>query len=189
MANDQYLAMVSKRFGRIKGEATSKGMEDQIDVVDFKFVVDSPSRSDAGTEEGSTSHSAAGPATFGAAKFSILVNTATPRLFDAIVNNDVITTATLSCRKSGGGNSGALQIYYQIRFSTARVTHFELTTTTGGAPTLEIQLDYEKVEMVYLQQKNDGTLETTGIKASWNLSDNAVPDNGLPDPKGWGNSK
>src|SRR5437763_14068669 len=94
MPSDMYLEIVTKKGGKIKGESKSAACPDQIEVTKFEIGVSSPSDGEG---------QATGRVSFDHAKFDFPTSIASTPLFHTLCTNDVIKTATLTVRKSGGG--------------------------------------------------------------------------------------
>src|SRR4051812_3746266 len=147
MPSDMYLEIVTKKGGKIKGESKSAACPEQIEITKFEIGVNSPSDGEG---------QATGRVSFEQTKFEFPSSIASTPLFHTLCTNDVIKTATLTVRKSGGG-TGAEATFLQWRFNDARLVSFKMSAT-NDLPGDAIEISYSGVEIMYKRQKHDGTL-------------------------------
>ena len=82
----------------------------------------------------------------------------------------MIKTATLTCRKAGP--TGAVATYLQWRFNDARLVSFQMKGEDEFTKDT-IRIAYSGVEILYRQQKQDGSLASPLISA-YSAADNAM---------------
>ena len=165
MATDFFLEIITKKGGKIKGEALSQACTEQIEVKRFTIGLDSPTDYDSGQ--------ATGRVHLEHAEFEFPTSTATTVLVKTLCSNDVITVATLSCRKTGAHGKEA--IYLQWRFNSARLVSFKMAG--DNEVTLDtIKIAYSGIEVSYRQQKQDGTLSPTPLTAAYDADENRLVD-------------
>lgn len=98
--------------------------------------------------------------------FIMPVNKASGKLLLACANGEHFTTATLICRKAGGGQ----QEYLKILLTSVYVSSFH----TGGGddaaivPVDEFSLNFQQIEHDYREQKADGSL-TGATSVTYNV--------------------
>ncbi len=108
------------------------------------------------------------------------VSKASPKLMLACATGQHIPSATLTCRKAGGGQ----QEFYKITLNDVLVSSYKTssdspsgagnTTEDGyalGIPVDHVGLNFGKIQVEYRPQKADGSLDNP-IKAGWNLKSN-----------------
>jgi type VI secretion system Hcp family effector len=158
---DMYLEIITKKGGKIKGEAIDAVCGGQIDVDRFEVEIKSPSDYD----QGST-----GRVTLERAKFDLTTSIASTPLFQTLCTNDVIKSATLSVRKGGGTGKDA--IYLQLRFNNARLVSYKISAEDEWADDT-IELAYSGIEILYRQQTADGSLAAP-MTASYDSATNTM---------------
>jgi type VI secretion system secreted protein Hcp len=161
MAQDFFLEIVAKKGGKVKGESQSQACPDQIDVDTFEIGLRSPTDFDAG---------AAGRVQLEEAEFEFPSSIASTPLFTTLCTNDMIKTATLTCRKTGAAGKDAT--YLQWRFSDARLVSYKMKGTDEITKDT-IRIAYTGVEISYRQQKQDGSLAAALI-AAYDADTNAM---------------
>jgi type VI secretion system secreted protein Hcp len=146
--SDMFLKATGQRTGEIAGESNDKRFTGQIDIVDWSW--------------GMTSPTAIGGARTGRVQLAPLklvkrVDKASTALMSVMKTNELLTTAKLSVRKSGGS---APLPYLVMTLSQARITSYSVQSDVGsdGAPTLteHIELSYRQVEVEYTVQSETG---------------------------------
>jgi type VI secretion system secreted protein Hcp len=162
MAADFFLEIITKKGGKIKGEALSDACPEQIHVTKFTIGLASPTDYDGG---------AAGRVHLDHAEFEFPSSTATTPLFSTLCTNDGIKSATLTCRKAGAKGKDAN--YLQWRFTGARLVSFKMQSENEGTVD-SITIAYTAVEVSYRQQKPDGSLATNPLVAAYDADANAM---------------
>jgi len=141
---DMFLHVQTKRAGKIKGEVTTAGHVDDIDVRSWTWGVA------ASTAIGST-------AATGRRQYKHLVivkgiDSASTGLLSALTTNDEVKEAKLTLRKAGGD---ALD-YYIMTLAGARVVTVDLDVDENGAPTETVGLAFTKIDVEYKRQQGSG---------------------------------
>jgi len=86
--------------------------------------------------------------------FVMLINKASPKLFEACATGKHIASGQLTCRKSGDG----AQEFFKVKFTDVLVSSYH-TSGSGILPTDQISLNFAKIELEYSEQGNDGKLK------------------------------
>ena len=161
----------------IDGESQDSKHKNEIELSTFRWSEKQP---------GTFQRSSVGGATGGKVQMNNVVVTlptckASPKLLLACAKGDHIKSATLTCRKAGGGQ----QEFYKLTFSDVLVSHYETGSTDGdgllregepdgyhdGSPHDRVELSFGKIEAEYRAQKADGALDNP-VKAGYNLLTN-----------------
>ena len=173
MACDYFL-----KIDGIDGESQDDAHTNEIEIASFRWSEKQP-----GTfqRNGSGGHTG-GKVQMGNFVFTMPTCKASPKLFLACAKGDHIPTATLTCRKAGGGQ----QEFFKITLSEVLVSHYETASTDGdgssdndgttlgfhdGSPLDRVELAFGKIECEYRPQKSDGSLDNP-VKAGYNLVNN-----------------
>ena len=147
MASDFFLEIVTKKGGKIKGESSPQSAcPEQIPVWKFVIGLTSPTDFDG---------QATGRVQLEHAEFEFLSSISSTPLFQTLCTNDVIKSATLTCRKAGG--TGKEMTFIQWRFNDARLVSYKMTAD-DDEPVDSITIAYASVEISYKQQKQDGSM-------------------------------
>jgi type VI secretion system secreted protein Hcp len=101
--------------------------------------------------------------------FVCKVSKASPKLMAACASGDHMATALVTVRKAGG----AKQEYFKYVFSEVMVSAYHNNVSAHGdiVPMDHVSLSFAKVEMVYQEQKKDGTLGPP-VKSGWDRKQN-----------------
>ncbi len=166
MAADFFLEIVTKKGGKIKGESLSAACTGQIEVDKFSIGLTSPTPSDPDGQ-----HPGAVQVNLEEAEFEFETSIASTPLFQTLCTNDVIKEATLTCRRSGAGQ-GTDATFLQWRFHDARLVSFKMAGQ-GDDTNDTIRLAYAGIEILYRQQKADGTL-SANMMAAYDAGENAM---------------
>jgi len=144
-------ASVFARIGTIKGESHDARHRDEIDVLSWSWGITHPD---------ATPHAAAGG---GAGKahvqnlsFTHHLDKASPLLMAACATGKHIPDARITARKAGEGQVE----YLVITLSDVLVTSVATSgAAEGDSPFESITLAFAKVDLEYLPQKPDGSLD------------------------------
>lgn len=155
---DSFLSVQTKRAGKIKGEGSTAGHADDIEVRSWHWGVS------AATAIGST-------AATGRRQYQHLVivkglDCSSTGLLSALATNDAVKEAKLTLRKAGGG---ALD-YYRMTISEARVIAIDLAVDEAGHPTETVTFAYTKIDIEYKRQQSSGL-----VGGSTSFTDEVVP--------------
>jgi len=157
-ASDVFLHVQTKRAGKIKGEVSTAGHADDIQVFSWNWGVH------AGSAIGSTA------ATARRAYKHLVVNkridSASTGLLSALATNDEVKEATLAMRKAGGE---ALD-YYRMTLKDARVVGVDVEVGTDGRPYEKVVFAFGKIDIEY---KRQGSAGISG--GSFSFTDEVIP--------------
>ena len=145
-APDIFLHVQTKRAGKIKGEGTTQGHQDDIEVHGWSWGLS------ANTAIGSTVATARH-----SYKHLVVIkglDSASTGLLSALVNNDEVREATLTLRKAGG----EVLDYYQMRLNNARIVSVDIDIGVDGRPVERVAFAFTKIDIEYKEQKADGSL-------------------------------
>jgi type VI secretion system Hcp family effector len=151
MPVDFFLDMKVVKSGKIKGESTTDGFVDQIQVNKFTIGAKLPQRHD--TDGG---WEATGKALSDLVEFEIPTCAASPPLYRTLCEHGAVSTAILSCRKTGG-NIGKERVYLQWTFSNAQLVSYKQVGHDSIVLDV-VTMSYAAVEIQYRQQKPNGEL-------------------------------
>src|SRR5215207_7644349 len=145
----------------IPGESRKAGHPDEIDILSFSFGASNPTTVGKGTGAGA---SQVNLSSFNIMKMTDLSSTA---LFLRCAKGEHIPTAIVTLRKAGGTNP--LE-YLQYKFTKVYVDNIQWSAASGGddVPTESLSLAFEKVEIVYSSQADDGTAKKT-VGSGWDI--------------------
>jgi type VI secretion system secreted protein Hcp len=157
-ASDIFLHVQTKRAGKIKGEATTAGHADDIEVLGWTW----------GAAAG------AGPGTVAASakrSYRSLVvhkrlDSASTGLLSALATNDEVKEARLTMRKAGGE---ALD-YFHLTLKGARVTAVEVEVDAQGLPRESVSFNFTEIEIEYHKQQAGG-----GSGGAYTFNDQLLP--------------
>jgi type VI secretion system secreted protein Hcp len=141
---DTFLHVQTKRAGKIKGEATTDGHVDDIEVRSWTWGVA------ASSAIGST-------AATGRRQYKHLVvvkriDSASTALLSALATNDEVKEATLTLRKAGGD---ALD-YYKMKLAAARIVSIDVSVDEHATPVETVGIAYTKIDVEYKRQQSAG---------------------------------
>ncbi len=157
-ASDVFLSVQTKRAGKIKGEATTDGHEDEISLVSWAWGVK------ANTAIGSTEATAR--RVYRPLVICKGIDSASTALMSALVTNDEVREAKLTMRKAGGS---ALD-YFKMTLSGARVIAVDLDIDARGMPIERIEIAFTTIDIEYERQSE------SGISAgAYSFSDEVLP--------------
>jgi len=154
---DSFLHVQTKRAGKIKGEASTMGHVDDIEVRSWSWGVA------ASSAIGSTAATARRQY-----KHLVVVkriDSASTALCAALVTNDEVKEAKLTLRKAGGDSLD----YYTMTLGQARIVTIDLVVDEHGTPIETVAIAFGKIDVEYKRQQG------TGISgASTSFSDEVV---------------
>jgi type VI secretion system secreted protein Hcp len=160
MAIDTFLDLTG---GGIQGESTDQQFPQNIEIESWSFSgVNPPDLTSAKSGAGT------GRVTLNYLDFTVKQSAATIHLFDRLVQGTHIQTATLTCRKAGGGQ----QKFYQITLTECYVAMHQISGSAGSDDNMEsFSLAYRKIKQEYFKQTDSGTTQSVGSK-SWDAGSN-----------------
>jgi type VI secretion system secreted protein Hcp len=130
----------------IKGEATAKGFEGQIDIESFSWGLTQTGSLASGGGGG------AGKASFQDIHFEMPVSSASPLLAKNCATGARIDSATLTVHK-------ALGDYYTIKMTDVLISSYQSAGAGDERPEESFSLNFAKIEFDYRAQKADGSLD------------------------------
>jgi len=145
----------------IPGESRKEKHVDEIDILSFSFGASNPTTVAKGTGAGA---SQVNISSFNIMKMTDLSSTA---LFLRCAKGEHIPEATVVLRKAGGTNP--LE-YLTYKFTKVYVDSIQWSGAGGGddSPTESLSLAFEKVEIVYSSQNDDGSPKKT-VGSGWDI--------------------
>ncbi len=156
--SDIFLHVKTKRAGKVKGESTTEGHEDDIQVFGWTWGVQ------AGSAIGSSASTAR--RSYRQLVVSKGVDSASVGLLSALATNDEVKEAVLSMRKAGG----SVLDYYRLSLSGARIVDVAIDVGVDGWPIESVTIAFTKVEIEYKKQQATG-----GSGGSFTFSDEVLP--------------
>jgi len=137
----------------IEGESQVEGMSGHIEVLSLKF---------GGTQTGSFgagSGGGAGKFTANDVEITALTGKHTPKVLEACATGKHIKTATLICRKAGGGTAVEfLKVTLSDVIVSKNITSFVPSADgKNELPVDELNLNFGKITVAYKEQKKDGS--------------------------------
>jgi type VI secretion system secreted protein Hcp len=153
-SGDMFLTLTGQKTGVIKGESTDDKHKGEIDIVGWSWGMKSPTDVATGQATGKTSLK----------ELRILkhVDKASTALMSVTVNNEVIKKGVLSVRKAGTMQ----QEYFKLTVENGRITAYDVQApeSTDSPLMLEsLSLAFQKIEIEYRQQGDDGQLLGSGM--------------------------
>lgn len=143
-SGDMYLLVQTRRAGKIKGESTAPGHEEEILVSSWQWGLS------ASSAIGSTQ--ATGRRSYTALTVHKSVDQASTGLMSALATNDAVKEARLTMRRAGGDQED----YFIITLKDARVTGVSHLALPDGTVDETVSFTFTKVEVEYRPQKVTG---------------------------------
>lgn len=163
MAVDMFMKIQLVKVGVVKGESRDKTHADEIDVLSWNWGMTNPRDAATGLSSGRTQvHNFT---------FRKPIDKSSPVLANAILNNDELVKAILTCRKEGrsGGEKVEFLILTFEGGSIAKLVRSEVAT--DERMTEEFTLVFSKLTEEYTEVKTDGKIgEKTS--ATYSMADN-----------------
>ena len=159
-----FLKATAQRSGALGGESSDKNFPGQIDVVDWSWGMSAPSTV-GGQRTGRTS--------LDELRIVKRVDKASTALMAVLNTNDILTTAVLTVRKSGGHNQSL--VYFTLTLEKARITSYQVSSSDDGdgAPMLmeHIGMSFKAITIDYTPQAGTG-----GATGTSSFTGQAGPD-------------
>jgi type VI secretion system secreted protein Hcp len=155
---DCFLSLKTKRAGKIKGESTTSGHEDDIELFGFTWGVASATALGSGQ--------ATARRQYRPLVISKGIDSSSTGLASALSTNDEVKEAVLTLRKSGG----AALDYVTIKVSNGRVTDIAIDVDASGVPVEKVTLVYTVIDIEYKRQQSTG-----GSAGSSSFHDEVLP--------------
>jgi type VI secretion system secreted protein Hcp len=142
--SDMFLSLQTKKGGQVKGEATTAGHVDDIEVRSMTWGV-------------AAGHVIGGTVATSRRQYRNLVivkgiDLASTPLMSALATNAEVSQAKLTLRKPGGD---ALD-YFSITLSKARIAQIDLAVDDQGHPTETVAIAFTEIEVEYKRQQSSG---------------------------------
>jgi type VI secretion system secreted protein Hcp len=143
----------------IDGETKQVGHEKEIELISYGF-----------TEANATTYNSgggfAGKVSMQDFRFTMLVNKASPKLFEYCATGKHVPKARLTCRKAGKTQ----QEFLKIAFTDCLVSSYARSGQADSSviPVDQITLNFAKIEIEYAEQGADGKL-LPSVKAGYDL--------------------
>jgi type VI secretion system Hcp family effector len=134
----------------IPGESPREGVEDQIEIEDFRWEESQPGG--AKTGKGVTQNGVK----MSDFVFVAPVSKASPKLMVNCATGKTLPTAEFVCRKAVGDKQ---DIYLKYTFTNFMVSNYQMVVGSDGAPRDNFSLNFEKIEMEYKPQAEGGGLD------------------------------
>lgn len=148
----------------IKGESQDDKHKNEIELESWSW-----GESNAGSFSAS-SGGGAGKVVMQDFHFTMKVNTASPKLFQACASGEHIKSAQLTCRKAGLKQ----QEYLIVKFTDLLISSYQSSGHQGDViPTDQISFNFTAIEMDYKEQKADGSLGAP-IHGGWDVKKHAA---------------
>jgi type VI secretion system secreted protein Hcp len=140
---DAYLHVQTKKAGKVKGESTAAGQEDDIIVTGWSWGL---SASSALATEKAERRS-----------YTVLtvhkqIDRATTGLMSALATNDEVKEAKLTLRRAGGQQ----EVYFTVKLEKARIVSQRHETDADGHPRETLAIAFRKIEVEYTPQQRTG---------------------------------
>jgi type VI secretion system secreted protein Hcp len=127
-ALDAYMRITGQSQGEIKGDVTLAGREDSILVVSFGYNVSTPYDPATGLVSGKRQHRPV--------RILKNIDQATPLLFNAMVNNELLTNVTIQFWKPD--NTGGEVHYYTVELLNAHIVSIMPSQSSADAASTEL---------------------------------------------------
>ncbi|MGC3987163.1 MAG: type VI secretion system tube protein Hcp [Pseudorhodoferax sp.] len=144
VASDLFLSVQTKRAGKVKGEVTTAGHEEEIQLLRWNWGVS------ANTAIGSTERTAR--RAYRQLVVTKGIDAASTALLSALATNDEIKEAVLTMRKAGGE---ALD-YFTMTLESARVVAVDIEVGDDGRPVERVSIAFTKIGIAYQPQQSAG---------------------------------
>ncbi|WP_233888752.1 Hcp family type VI secretion system effector [Paraburkholderia flagellata] len=142
----------------IKGESKRKGAEDQIEVLQYQWMIENATNPMIGTGSG------VGRAVPGLFMFSHGYDKASPILAKFCASGKHIDNAKLSSAKAGEGQ----KVFLTVTMKQVMVTSVSLAALPSGEIVENVAISYGSVEFEYSQQDEKGAT-AGGVKWAINV--------------------
>jgi len=161
--SDMFLKATGQRTGEIVGEANDKRFTNQIDIIDWSWGMTAPT---------AVGGQRTGRVLMNELKLVKRVDKASTAFMAVMNTNEILTTAVLSVRKSGGASPLP---YFIITLSNARINSYEVQSdvSADGAPALteHLSLSFKQITVDYTLQGGTG-----GSQGASSFTGTAAPD-------------
>jgi len=153
MATADYLLLIDQ----VQGESKQAGFANNLDIESWSWgAMNSGSMATGGG--GGT-----GKVSCNDFHFVVKNGRSATEVFGHCAKGTHIPTATLTCRKAGGGEN--TYVYYTVKFEKIVISSYQEGGSSGSdlLPMCQISFNFQKVTVEYFEQKaEDGTVTSTG---------------------------
>ena len=156
MAHNFYITITGQKQGAIKGDVTLKGHEGAILGLALSHEIISPRDPQSGLPTGRRMHKPM--------KITTPWGAATPKLLNALYNNETLTSVHMSFFRPTA--TGAEAQFMTIDLTNASVSDFVSIVPNGSDPSLAKVQEYNEISLTY--QKITTTFTVGGITATDN---------------------
>lgn len=156
---DLFLHMQTRRAGKVKGEASSEGHVDDIELVGWQWGLSASSA--LGSTQATTRRS------YSALTVVKRVDQASTALMAALATNDEVKEARLTMRRAGGTQED----FYTIKLQGARITSVQQGAEPDGETRETVSIAFTKVDVEYRPQR------ATGLRAGSTSFSDELPQN------------
>jgi type VI secretion system secreted protein Hcp len=151
------------KLGDIKGESLDDKHKDQIEILSWSWGLANSGTAAAATGAG------AGKTSFSDLSFTHKLDKASPVLMTRCATGQHLKEATITHRKAGKGQ----QEFLIIKMSDVIITSVTNGDSDGDSPVESVSLAFAKLDLAYLPQKPDGSLDV-GIHFKYDLKANKI---------------
>jgi len=142
-----FMRVTGAKQGVIAGDSVQPGHVGEIDVVSFASSVSVPLK---GKASGAAVQKAiAGPITVVTA-----LDRATPKLFQALATNEVLTSVEIDFERPALAGGQELETFYRIVLTNAQVVELTTTNDGGDASAEQVSLVWQKLKAIDLPSGN-----------------------------------
>jgi len=163
MANADYFLKIKD----IPGESQAKDHKDEIEVLSFSWGAQNSGSSSHGTGAGS------GVASVQDFHFTMVINKASAKLFDACCTGKHIADGVFVARRAGGTQLP----YLTYKFTNLLISSYQTGGSGGGGdvrPVESISFNFEQADIDYQQQNEKGEKMGAPVIANWNVKQRSV---------------
>lgn len=140
---DAFLHLQTKRAGKVKGEATAMGQQDDIIVSGWHWgMQQSASLANTGKDVRS----------YQALTIHKNIDRSSTGLMAALATNDEVKEAKLCLRRSGSGQS----VYYTVKLMLGRIASLSQEMGPDGTPRESLTIVFQKIDVEYAPQQSTG---------------------------------
>jgi len=153
-----YLTLTGAKQGVIKGGITAKGREGTIAVTAVSHEIATSVDQATGAATGKRQHEPIA--------ITMLIDQATPKLYQAAVTNETLTSAKIGFWRPSADGSGTEVQYFTITLTNPLIVNVTLNAYDDDDPAFAKGFEYEEIELTY--QKIEWTWTDGGITATDN---------------------
>jgi len=154
---DMFLSVTGQKTGPIKGESEDEQHKGEIDILGWSWGISAQTAMGGGGP--------AGKAVIKELRLRKHVDRASTALMSVATNNELIKKAVLAVRKAGTTQ----QEYFKLTIERGRITSYEVQAPESetNPEMLELlSLSFQKIEIEYRLQGEDGQLRGSGVYAN-----------------------